>query len=108
MVVEQTTLPSWMLAFQPMTYYARDVGEIDLVLETLHRIKADHDAVFDQPFEQRQALLSVLKTMVETGRQALKTAFMANNDGAAYVGACHLDGSYHPADPCQCNEYMAI
>ncbi len=86
MVVEQTTLPSWMLAFQPMTY-ARDVGEIDLVLETLHRIKADHDTVFDQPFEQRQALLSVLKTMLETGRQALKTAFMANNDGAAYVGA---------------------
>ncbi len=93
---------------QPMTY-ARDVGEIDLVLETLHRIKADHDAVFDQPFERRQTLLPILKTMLETGRQALKTAFMANNDGAAICRCtCHLDGSYHPADPCQCNEYMAI
>ena len=72
-----------MLAFN--NDLARDVGEIDLVLETLHHQQID--AVFDQPFEQRQALLSVLKTMVETGRQALKTAFMANNDGAAYVGA---------------------
>ena len=83
---EQITLPSWMLAFQPMNY-ARDASEIDAVLETLDRIKADNMAGFDQPFDQRPALLSVLKIMLESGRTALKTAFMANNDGAAYVGA---------------------
>ena len=86
MAVEQTTLPSWMLAFQPMIY-ARDIGEIETVLEMLDRMKADHGVMFENPLDQRPALLSTLKDMLETGRQALKTAFMANNDGAAYVGA---------------------
>ena len=85
MAVDQTVLPSWMLAFHPLEY-VRDTGETEAIRERLDRIRVEHARLFKNPVKSRAQLLPVLKTMYETGRDMLKTAFMANNDGAAYLG----------------------
>ena len=85
MAVDETVLPSWMLAFHPLEYIC-DGGKAEAMKERLDRIRVEHARLFKNPVKSRSQLLPVLKTMYETGRDMLKTAFMANNDGAAYMG----------------------
>ena len=79
--------PQWLEVLKPHRYAKPWYEKTKFAQRCVKSFKAVNE---DQPLALQNALLAVAKPLLAEGREAIKSRFLEDNDGAIYVGGYAL------------------